>query len=469
MIKISIIVPVYNVENYLEDCIHSFLDQTMKEIEIILVNDCSPDQSGEIMKKYQEQYPDLIKCITLPENRKQGGARNAGLQICTGEYVCFVDSDDWIHPELCSQLYHKAIITESDIVFCDHIRVDVERKRELYISEIFDWQTGDLDTEKKRQLLFLEGHPWAKIIKTDLIKKNKIYFPEHIFYEDLATTPFYFLYAKRISKVNNALYYYRETIDSTTRAMDNDIHFMRSKAVELLDERLKQRGFQSKYGDEIEMLFIREFYCNSLKECFSLFSKPPIEYMTYLRKVVLEKYPHYRQNKYFSVMSDPFGAVLTLENDCSPTGLAEQILQKKIQQSQCHYDKYYKTSEDIVLNFLRDMRKQKKQIAIWGAGQKGVDFLNYFDPKQQEIKYVIDQDEKKWGKRTETGHEIVSLEQIKNMIDVILIMNKNYSQGIYQEIQKTGAELTVVNLDTYLIYHREIKLDIMEKNCCFYA
>lgn len=95
-IEVSIIVPVYNVEKYLNRCIESLLNQTYKNIEIILVNDASPDNSIAIMKEYEKKYPDIIKCIYLTKNVRQGGARNRGLKIAKGKFICFVDSDDWV-------------------------------------------------------------------------------------------------------------------------------------------------------------------------------------------------------------------------------------------------------------------------------------------------------------------------------------------------------------------------------------
>ena len=95
-IEVSVIVPVYNVEKYLNRCVESLLNQTYKNIEIILVNDASPDNSIAIMKEYEKKYPDIIKCIYLTKNVRQGGARNRGLKIAKGKFICFVDSDDWV-------------------------------------------------------------------------------------------------------------------------------------------------------------------------------------------------------------------------------------------------------------------------------------------------------------------------------------------------------------------------------------
>ena len=106
--KVSIIVPVYNVEKYLEECLDSLVNQTLKEIEIICINDFSPDNSLEILHRYKNNYPDLMKIIDLKQNVGPGYARNHGLDMAQGEYIVFVDPDDYIDITMCEKLYNMA-------------------------------------------------------------------------------------------------------------------------------------------------------------------------------------------------------------------------------------------------------------------------------------------------------------------------------------------------------------------------
>ena len=121
MIKVSVIVPVYNTEKYLRRCLDSLVNQTLREIEIIIVNDASPDNSIEIMREYERKYKNKVVVIDLKVNVKQGGARNEGINIAKGEYIGFVDSDDWVDKEMYKELYNKAKENNADIVDSDYI------------------------------------------------------------------------------------------------------------------------------------------------------------------------------------------------------------------------------------------------------------------------------------------------------------------------------------------------------------
>ena len=114
--KISIIVPVYNVEQYLRQCMDSLVNQTLEEIEIIAVNDGSPDGSLAILEEYQKAYPKKVKVFSI-ENQGVSHARNYGFSKSAGEYLLFVDSDDYIERETCELLYAKAKRDENDLVF----------------------------------------------------------------------------------------------------------------------------------------------------------------------------------------------------------------------------------------------------------------------------------------------------------------------------------------------------------------
>ena len=125
--KLSIIVPVYNMasEGKLEYCLNSLVGQTLCDYEIIAVDDASQDESPRILKRYEEAYPDRFRAVLCRENRRQGGAKNTGLSLAQGEWIGFIDSDDWIAPDMYEKLLKKAEETGADMVGCDyHLKSD---------------------------------------------------------------------------------------------------------------------------------------------------------------------------------------------------------------------------------------------------------------------------------------------------------------------------------------------------------
>jgi len=212
--KISIIIPVYNIEKYLKQCLDSVINQTLREIEIICVNDGSTDNSLQILQEYSRK-DDRIKLFSK-ENGGIGSARNEGLKHVNGEYIGFVDSDDWIELDMYEKLYEKAEANDCDMVICSaHIFDDIEQEfkfdKPYFTLACFDESFDDIifNHEQTAGFLFeINVTPWNKIYRTSLIKDNNITF-QKLDFED---NPFFyecFLKSKRVSLVRENLYFYR--------------------------------------------------------------------------------------------------------------------------------------------------------------------------------------------------------------------------------------------------------------------
>jgi len=208
MIKVSIIIPVYNVELYLNKCLNSCVNQTLKEIEIIVINDASPDKSDKIMNQYAQKYPEKIINIFLKENLKQGGARNIGINKAQGKYLCFVDVDGYIDKKMGEKLYIKGELEQLDIVCCNGYYVN--KNKQFYWEKIKYY-----DTLSKTHLQNFTGQCYM-IIRREVIVKDKLFYPEHIFTEDCAIVPLWYLKAKKIGLIEEALYYQTLHDDSTS-------------------------------------------------------------------------------------------------------------------------------------------------------------------------------------------------------------------------------------------------------------
>ena len=206
-IKVSVIVPIYNVELYLEKCLDSLVNQTLEEIQIILVNDGSPDHSQDIVEKYLELYPDKIISL-VKENGGLSDARNYGIQYAEGEYIGFVDSDDYLDITMYEKLYNRAIEKNADIVVCGYYGINEEKGKYKCLQK-GNVSHFDQDLHENPKLLYINApYAWNKIFRRDLFINNKISFPKGKIYEDIATVYPLMLHANRISKVNEPLYYY---------------------------------------------------------------------------------------------------------------------------------------------------------------------------------------------------------------------------------------------------------------------
>ena len=219
MKKVSIVVPVYNMEKYLEKCMDSLVNQTLEDIEIIVVNDGSTDNSLKILKKYKRKHPDKIVIINQ-ENQGISSARNNGIDIATGKYIGFVDSDDYIKYDMFEKLYNKIEKTKSDIVVCNYKKyfmkneefIDVDMVKNINKNNIF---------EEPTILNNIYFAPWNKLYKRSLFED--IRFPIQKKYEDINAILKVFFKAKKIDKISESLYLYRINENGETLTINKKI------------------------------------------------------------------------------------------------------------------------------------------------------------------------------------------------------------------------------------------------------
>lgn len=220
MSKVSVIIPVYNVEKYLRQCLDSVVNQTLKDIEIICINDCSPDNSLSILEEYAEN-DNRIKIINLEKNGGLGNARNVAMQEVTSDYIMFLDSDDWLELNACELAYNHIKNRDNDFVFFNlfnyyestgKIVPDFNKTKSFY--EHFAENTF---SPNEIDFPFLgNAFAWLKIYKKNFLLDNKIEFCLTPF-EDQVFNLKIFLYAKSISILNVPLYYYRRRLGSITQ------------------------------------------------------------------------------------------------------------------------------------------------------------------------------------------------------------------------------------------------------------
>ncbi|GEM_PF-361190 len=246
MPRVSVIIPCYNVEQYLPECLDSILNQTLKDLEIILINDGSTDGSGQIIDSYAQADPRFI--IVHQKNMGVSAARNKGLTLASAPYILFIDSDDWIEAEMIKALYQKAERTSADIVVCN------------YHEELFGKTNTDVLNLNEEEIILEEiglshyyfqqltdqshgGYVWNKLYKSKKIFQSGLNFsPSITSAQDILFNLCLFLHVRKIAVLSKSFYHYRQRQGSKVNTMPPDIIIRRVNLVEILIEYSRQQG-----------------------------------------------------------------------------------------------------------------------------------------------------------------------------------------------------------------------------------
>lgn len=216
MKKVSIIIPAYNCEKTLIQCLGNVVNQTLKDIEVILVNDASTDRTWDIILECEAQFPEIIMAINLEANRGAGGARNVGLMYATGEYIGFVDSDDIIATDMYEKMYNEAVRGDYDIVDCGYYN----EEKDIAMVHTSDELTGDLNSTKRRELIVSGGYLWSRIFRRKLLTDSGIQLRENVILEDCEYLMYMFAKAERMGNVKEILYNYRYFKNSLSKSFN---------------------------------------------------------------------------------------------------------------------------------------------------------------------------------------------------------------------------------------------------------
>lgn len=291
---VSVIVPIYNVEAYLERCVESILQQTYEHIEIILVDDGSPDRCGSMCEEYAKK-DNRIKVL----HKKNGGlsdARNAGLELAKGKYVLFVDSDDAIKSKLIEKCVEAAEEHESDMVIFDFTRVE-DTLEEICTMEIENSGTYTLKDEPR--MLF--GSPSAvnKLFRRDLFLKTGIRFPVGKYYEDLGTIPKLLLLADKIDYIKESYYDYMIRSGSIMTAAKFEKNYAdRTEMINGILEFYKENNAYEEFYSELEYLTVMNGYFLPSREIILQDRKSPVikRFKTYIYSM----FPKFKENAYLN-------------------------------------------------------------------------------------------------------------------------------------------------------------------------
>ena len=254
MPKVSVIVPIYNVEKYLEKCINSLLSQTLEDIQIILVNDGSKDNSGNIAREYEKNNKNRIIYVEK-ENGGLSDARNYGLKYATGDFIAFLDSDDYIEKNAYEEMYNKAIEENADYVECDFIWEFPNKIRE---DKQYPYKN------KKEMFSFVRVVAWNKLIKRQLITDNNLEFPKGLRYEDVEFTYKLIPFINKFTYVDKPFIHYVQREGSIANVQNErtaEIFTVLDNVIEFY----KKNNIYEEYRNELEYNYARYLLCSSLK------------------------------------------------------------------------------------------------------------------------------------------------------------------------------------------------------------
>lgn len=225
MIKISVVIPIYKVEKFIERCVRSLMEQTLQEVEYIFVDDATPDSSIEILQSVLNKYPhraEQVKVLVHEHNKGLPTARNTGLAVASGEYIFHCDSDDYVEVDMLERLYEEALKKEADIVWCDWFLTF--EKNERYMK-----QPEYSDSEEALKAMLSGGmkyNVWNKLVKRSLYVEHRISFPDGYGMGEDMTMMMLFVHAKKVAYLPVAFYHYVKLNTGAFSQTYSDKHLM---------------------------------------------------------------------------------------------------------------------------------------------------------------------------------------------------------------------------------------------------
>lgn len=271
MYKVSVIIPVYGVEKYIERCARSLFEQTLDDIEYIFVNDCTPDNSIKILQNVLHDYPHRINQVKIINHDKNLGlpqARKTGILQANGKYLIHCDSDDWVEKDAYKLMWEKAKEKDYDIVFCDiyHSNGTIHKHQHRNF--------GKLD--KETILLYIIRKVlwsvWGAMVKTSIFKNNIFYYPNKNNFEDLVLMVQMIHYSNTFAHIPKPLYFYYENANSMSKIINVNSVFKRLEEVS--------------YNTEFVINYLKSTHCNNLND-ISLILKLKCRFM--LSKMTVNK------------------------------------------------------------------------------------------------------------------------------------------------------------------------------------
>lgn len=289
--KLSVIVPMYNVKDYVEECLDSLKNQTFKDMEVIMVDDGCTDDTPLLAKRYEEEDPTHFRLLHK-ENGGLSDARNYGIPYATGEYICFLDSDDFVEPTLYEKLVQLMDEGKYDVAVTDIEFYWKDEARRFVMKGITDWPADSI----QKKALLSPMFAWNKIYKKELFTEDGYRYPLNTWYEDIPVTTMIFAKANDIGYLNECLMHYRQREGSIMQ----DVSSPRVKEIfdvmSLVRENFEKEGLFDVYYGELEYLHIEHLRLYGMFRFIR--SSNWKEYYQTSNRVMMTCFPNWKKNQY---------------------------------------------------------------------------------------------------------------------------------------------------------------------------
>lgn len=435
--KVSVIIPVYNAEQYIEECLDSVFQQTLTEIEVLCIDDCSTDNSVEKIKQTANCDPRLA-LIYNEHNMGAGEARNKGIMLAKGKYFFFLDADDFLEKNTLEKLYCRAEAQELQLCFCSHVNYFEADKRigktphttdvfiKKYRDHVFSW--NDVKRFFYQNIYCV---PWNRLYLTDFVRDSAIRFPalrnsEDLFFGDAIVTM-----AERMGVVDSdkpLVYYRRGSKGQVSAAVGKNPYCMLESVKLLYDFLVKYHKLEG----------MEKCYHTTMLELL-LFPLATAQYPEQVIKNTVELgFPQIGMSE---LTQEDFTNIACYKKYC-------ELLDGK----KSNFDTYMvSVTEDfkkvkMVGEFLH--RHGEERTALWGMGKKGQTLLCELGKSSSEFNYYIDANPLKYD-GTMFGQKIYMYEEIGEQLDYVMITNRKYYETIYVQCKERNPSCKIIDLDTF--------------------
>jgi len=447
MIKVSVIIPVYNVQAYIRECLDSLINQTLQDIEIVCINDCSSDNSLNIVQEYASK-DDRIVVVNNEKNVGAGVSRNIGIHMAQGEYLAILDADDFFELNMLEIAYSQCINDNADIGIYDYAKYNNDSKSisncliPLYLTKKMESDVSHFKQTKGYIFQSVGCAPWNKMYKRQFVLESKIEFQDLKNANDVYFGIIILTKAKKITYVNigKPLLYYRTNISTQISAHRQKHPSCIWEALMKTQETLIENGDFEYYR--------ASFYAYAIDNLIYLLRCTDTEYQSVLYETIRTEWlkrlnmlnceerdfsSAFMYEKYRNFLSGDFN-----ENRLKEI-MASSFLKSQKSEEIFHY-----------------LKAKNYRCGLWGIGLFGKAFLKVCDVYSYGLSCVIDEDIEKEGMKI--GNYIVEpFIEVSRKVDAVIITNSRYGRDVVNAVNRVNPNIKIIDIGTF--YSFGVKID----------